>query len=164
MASGSAGAGPKDESQAGYVEQYKAYMADLASLGSRYSTSQSFYFTMVAALLGVIAVKTDGSLGKTLTPVFAVVMLFIAGICYVWRSEVLFYNGLFYKKFTVLKELEQKAHLHPAFSREAEITEQDGRPLPVPALTTIQAGVPLLIGSGALILAIVALYYLASNS
>jgi hypothetical protein len=164
MASSSAGPDPKGGPDAAYLEQYKAYMADLANIGSRHAASQSFYVTVISALLGFLAIKTDGSLQKTFTPVFAIVMLFVAGICYVWRSTVLFYSGEFYKKITVLKELEEKGHLYPAFSRENEITERDGKPLPTPALTEIQAKVPLLVGAGALILAIGALYYLASNA
>lgn len=164
MASSPAGPDPREPSQEALIEQYKAYMADLGNLGARYSTAQSFYFTMVSALLGVVAIKADAGLGKSLTPVFAVVMLFVAGICYVWRSTVLFYNGLFYRKFTVLKELEVKAHLYPAFAREDDITERDGKPLAIQPLTEIQALVPLLIGAGALILAIIALYNLASNA
>jgi len=164
MASSSAGASPADGSQTALVEQYKAYLADLSNVGMRYTSAQSFYFTMVSALFGVLAFKTDGGLDKTLSPTFAVVMLFVACICYVWRSTMTFYHAVFFKKLTVIKELEAKANLYPAFTREDEITEDEGQPIPVTSLSNIQAGIPVVIGIGSLILAIIALYHLASNA
>src|SRR4051794_4918370 len=39
------------------VEQYKAYVTDLASVGAQFSTTQTFYLTIISALIAILAVK-----------------------------------------------------------------------------------------------------------
>jgi hypothetical protein len=38
-----------------WMDQYKAYLADLGNVGSRYATANGFYLSIISALLGVLA-------------------------------------------------------------------------------------------------------------
>src|SRR5438445_11314267 len=88
------------------LEQYKSYVSDLGNIGSRYTTAQTFYFTIVAALVGALAIKdVKTPLSDYATPTFVVLMLFIAAICFIWRRTLRHYRNLFGAKFKVLNEL-----------------------------------------------------------
>jgi hypothetical protein len=105
---------PKD-----ILEQYKAYLQDLGNIGTRYTTSNAFYLSIITALLGLLALTKPGEgladlkmvLGLAV-PAFAIIL------CGVWYKAVAFYKALFKIKFDVLRDLEDLAGLHNAFRRE----------------------------------------------
>ena len=90
------------------LDQYKTYVADLGNIGVRYTAAQTFYFTLVSALIGVLALKDSGQpIAKYVDVKFVLVMSFIAAICYVWRETLLFYQLLFRVKFATIRDIEE---------------------------------------------------------
>ena len=43
------------------IEQYKAYIQDLGNIGTRYTTSNAFYLSVITALLGILSLTEAGS-------------------------------------------------------------------------------------------------------
>lgn len=101
-----------------YLEQYKAYLADLGNVGSRYATVSGFYVSVISALLGILAVAESSKLfGKLETATLIVVCAFASCLCIVWSGIIRFYGALFRAKLTVLSRLEE--HLsYPCFKEE----------------------------------------------
>jgi hypothetical protein len=118
-------------------EQYKLYAADVANIGSRYATMNSFYMSVLAALTGLLALtegtkplKDIGSMAGVLIPAFSAIT------CVVWANSIRGYRSLFAAKFKVLRELEQKLEAKP-YTRESEELNQGS------ALTGIDGNLPL---------------------
>ena len=101
------------------AEQYKAYMQDLGNIGTRYTTSNGFYLSVITALLGILSLmKRDQGLADLQDLLRIAVPVFAIGLCLVWRRSILLYAALFKAKLTVLKEIEKAGGLHPAFEGE----------------------------------------------
>jgi hypothetical protein len=100
-----------------YLEQYKAYLADLGNVGSRYATTNGFYMSVISALLGVLALTDSPKLfGQLQKPTLLVVCMFCVALCMLWAQTIWFYRLLFSAKFRVLRNLE--THLaHPWLCR-----------------------------------------------
>jgi hypothetical protein len=109
------------------IEQYTAYLQDLGNNGTRYTTANGFYLSIITALLGILALTKPG---VDLTDLQAIlrlaVPLFACLLCWVWFQTVLFYRTLFRTKFRVLREFEQRGGLFPAFERERELIQSGG--------------------------------------
>lgn len=119
-------------------EQYKLYAADVANIGSRYATMNSFYVSVLAALTGLLALteggkalKDIGSMAGVLIPAFAAIT------CGIWANSIGGYRRVFAAKFKVLRELEQALDVKP-YTRESE---ELGRRS---ALTGIDGNLPLM--------------------
>jgi hypothetical protein len=129
------------------TEQYKAYLADIANLGTRYTTIQAFYVSIIAALLGVLSFKEADSpralMGTTVFLVFGFIFL----LCCLWFWTVWYFHDLFDLMFADLREMESSQRLYPLFSN---------RCLPYPGLTMRESYVAEVIGIGAAIIAITA--------
>jgi hypothetical protein len=142
------------------LDQCKAYIGDLGNIGSRYVTAQTFFMSVVSALLGILALRSPNPSAAELTsPIFIAIMLLIAAICIVWRQTLIFYNHLFLTKFTVLRQMEQEGHLFPIFAREEAV-----RPARGLRLTSIERWVPAVIGAACAPAAVYALYYRCSHA
>jgi hypothetical protein len=129
------------------VEQYKAYVADVGNIGSRYATAQTFYLSVVSALIAVVAFagKDAAAFQKYVWVIAAFVMFFIALICYVWWRTLNFYNDLFAAKFEVLRKIEKTGALFPIFADEwAELQKRNAR-----GLVRDEKSIPLVIGIAA---------------
>ena len=101
------------------VEQYKAYIQDLGNIGTRYTTSNGFYLSVITALLGILSLMKRGEGLSDLQTILRLgVPLFAIGLCFVWRQTVFFYSAIFKAKFDVLREIESHASLFPAYKRE----------------------------------------------
>ena len=101
------------------IEQYQAYLGDLANIGSRYATANGFYLSVISALLGILFVMTPAEGMADLQNILRLaVPLFAIGLCFVWRQTISFYRSLFTAKFEVLREMEVSASLFPAYQRE----------------------------------------------
>lgn len=93
------------------MDQYKAYLADLGNIGTRYATVQGFYVSVISALLGILALTESSNassklLSKLPIPTLLVVCLFSIVLCCLWRATVRFYQKLFGAKIAVLREME----------------------------------------------------------
>lgn len=130
---------PQDKAHDVCLEQYKAYLADLGNIGTRYATLQGFYVSVIAALLSLLALSDTGKIfGKIETKELFVVCLFSIALCIVWALTIQFYGRLFKAKFTVLKALE--CHLaYRCFDEEYKLLE------PKPFLTKIEAKIPIVL-------------------
>ena len=143
------------------LDQYKAYMGDLSSIGTRYTTAQTYYWTIVSALIAVLAIKDyPKPVAEYLKPSFVAIMCFIAAVSYVWRATSLHYRKLFGAKIAVLKQLEDRG-LYTLFQTEGEILAGDGHK--VPSLLAIEGHIPLGVMLAALALALYAIYYIATH-
>jgi len=94
------------------IELYKAYVADLGNIGSRYATANSFYMTVVTALLGVLALAESSKPFADMR-VEIIVCVSIAGIilCWIWGKTIEFFGQLFAAKFQVVRWMENRLHL-----------------------------------------------------
>jgi hypothetical protein len=110
-----------------YLDQYKAYLADLGNVGSRYATVSGFYMSVISALLGVLALTESSKVfGQMQTPTVVIVCGFAIVLCALWSSTIRFYRLLFKAKFAVLKQMEE--HLpHHCFTEEETIMSEEGK-------------------------------------
>jgi hypothetical protein len=141
------------------IEQYKAYLADVGNIGSRYTTAQSFYLSVVSALIGVVAFfAKDVDALRRYAWVAALVLGFIALICFVWWRTLSFYQELFGAKFAVLKKMEVAGGLYQVFEEEWTELKKRGEP----KLVRDEKWIPLIIGiaavAGVLLLLLVSIH------
>jgi hypothetical protein len=136
------------------ADQYKAYMGDLSSIGSRYSAAQGFYMSVVSALIAFAAFAAkDSPFNKYVAATTAAVLVFVALVCLAWRGTLFFYRNLFAAKFVILKKIEQQG-LYPMY--QEEWTELQKRK--ATGLVMSEEKIPLIVGFAAVIGAIAALY------
>lgn len=101
------------------VEQYKAYLSDLGNIGTRSTTANGFYLSVITALLGVLALtKKDESYFALQDILSIAIPIFGLLTCWVWRDTMRFYKQLFLAKFAILRQLELLAGLHTVFEEE----------------------------------------------
>jgi hypothetical protein len=104
-----------------FLDQYKAYLADLGNVGTRYATSNGFYLSVITALLGILALTRAGdAFAGPATYLGLAVSGFAVLVCMVWSHSVASYRKLFAIKFAILRELEQKGDLFPIYQREED--------------------------------------------
>src|SRR6266478_8489083 len=98
------------------LEQYKAYLQDVGNIGTRYTTSNAFYMSVITALLGILALtKLGEGLAELKTILGLAVPAFAIMLCWLWSQTVKFYRTLFKEKFDVLRDLQLLGGLHNAF-------------------------------------------------
>lgn len=133
----------------GILEQYKTYIADVGNIGSRYATGQTFYLSVVTALIAIVAfIEKDGApLQKYATFITPFILFFIALICYAWWQTLTYYFKLFGAKIAVLKEMEKKGALFPIYGEEWKELEKRGSP----SLMRHERLIPLILGLAAAI-------------
>jgi hypothetical protein len=104
------------------LDQYKSYMVDVGNIGTRYTTSNSFYLSVITALLGILALTKAGEVfeGSRIYLGLAV-STFAVLLCVSWRRTITSYSKVFAIKFEVLRQMEQKGNLFPIFQREDEL-------------------------------------------
>ena len=91
------------------LEQYKSYVGDLGNIGSRYTTTNGFYLSIVSALIAFIGfTRKEESLETLRGWIYIAVPIFAILLCLVWHLTMKFYSGLFKVKFDVLREMEQR--------------------------------------------------------
>ncbi len=155
------------------LDQYKQYAGDLGNIGTRYTAAQTFYFTLVSALIGVLALKDSatvapvGNVAGYVNTKFVAVMLFIAAICYIWRETLLFYQKLFRAKFDILRQLEGIG-LYTVYDAESERLKElnptdSGTPGKIPSLIDSEVRIPLFLMAAAILIALLSIGYLMDN-
>jgi hypothetical protein len=104
------------------VEQYKAYVADLGSVGSQAATTFSFYLTIISGLIAVVALKkANRPMEEYFATVPIVVFIIIALVCWTWWLTAQSFASIFAAKFFVLREMESKiSGLYPMFTVQSE--------------------------------------------
>ncbi len=123
------------------LEQYKAVIGDIGNIGTRYTTANRFYLSVVSAFVGVLALTESGKPPEELNlALVLVVSVFAMVICYIWTKTVGFYRALFGAKLQILGEME-KGLSFPAYTREFEIMKASG----VAPLTENERKVPLIL-------------------
>jgi hypothetical protein len=122
------------------LDQYKSYLLDMGGVGTRYSTANGFYLSVLTALVGILAL-TEGSkpLGQMRLGVVIGVPLVAISICWIWYRTVSFYTKLFAIKLTVLRQLEADLSAQP-FHEELKASAN------LEPLTKNEGRVPVVIG------------------
>lgn len=117
-----ASAAPKETVPKHLVEQYKAYVADLGSVGSQAATTFSFYLTIISGLIAVVALKkANRPIEEYFATVPIVVFILIALVCWTWWLSAQSFASIFAAKFFVLREMESKIPgLYPMFSVQSD--------------------------------------------
>jgi hypothetical protein len=104
------------------IEQYKAYVTDLGSLGAQIAPTQTFYLTIVSALIAVLAFKEPlRPMREYFAPASIVIFIFILLVCITWFFTALQFQNLLAAKFEVLRAMEQKyLGLYPMFCEQTQ--------------------------------------------
>jgi len=126
------------------VEQYKLYVADLGNIGTRYTTSNGFYVSIISAFLVLLAL-TDSGKNLEQLGIFGrcLILIFVFILCILWRNTINFYHHLFRIKFDVLREMEEIHFPYSCYKREEYFFLQS----PVlKRLTNNEAKIPLCLG------------------
>lgn len=146
------------------LAQYTAFIADVGSLGARYSTSQTFYMSVVSGLVAVITLAKDSLFSAHGALAAAAVFAFIALLCLAWWNTLAFYHNDFAAKLAVLKDMEQRGALYPIYQREWEelkkrAKEKNPNSDKPKELVNTERMVPLIVGVAAVIGAVAAIYF-----
>jgi hypothetical protein len=87
------------------LDQYKAYLSDLGNVGTRFTTMTTYYVSVVAALIGLLALKD-----KPITEIDGTILYLVCAagttLSVLWWLNVGFFGNLFRAKISVLKEME----------------------------------------------------------
>ena len=154
------------------LDQYKQYAGDVANIGTRYTAAQTFYFTLVSALIGVLALKDSGNVA-TVGPVagyvntkFVAVMLFVAVICYIWRKRCYSIRNCSVRSSTFSGS--SRTSVSTVYDAESErlkeLNEADsGTPGKIPSLIDSEARIPLFLMFVAILIALASIGYLVLN-
>lgn len=105
------------------VEQYKAYVTDLASVGVQTATTDAFFLTILSALVGVLAFREKSRPAEDyFTAASIVVFAFILMACIVWLLTKAQFNNLLGAKFEVLRSMEKTyPDLYPLFTDQSRL-------------------------------------------
>lgn len=123
------------------MEQYKAHMQDLASIGSRHETARGFYLSVVTALLAVLALadkdKILFGLGEELLRVVGIAGMAISAL---WFFQTLALTALYFARFKRLEAMEEQL---PFQNFKAQYTQlkDDWRYIPITKIECAVAAV-----------------------
>jgi len=92
---------------------------DLGTVGTAFAMTQTFYLTIVSALIGVLAFKEPiRPIRDYFTPIPVVIFIFIVLVCATWWLTAVQFSNLVAAKFEVLRAMEQKYALYPMFTEQ----------------------------------------------
>jgi hypothetical protein len=104
------------------LEQYKTYIGDLGNIGSRHTQTNTWYVSILSALLVFATLTTNsvalGSQAGNATRA-AVALLGIL-LSVVWRFHSQSFGHLYKAKFDVLREMEVEAQMFPCYESELQ--------------------------------------------
>jgi hypothetical protein len=114
---------PQDKVPNHIVEQYKAYVTDLASVGAQTATTDAFFLTMLSALVGALAFREKSRpVEDYFTAASIVVFAFILMACIVWLFTKVLFDNLLAAKFEVLRSMEKVyPDLYPMFTDQSKL-------------------------------------------
>lgn len=91
------------------IEQYKAYMQDVANIGSRHDTARAFHLSVLSALLAFVALTgQDGPLNRIGANLFVVISLGTVAISILWCLNTLSFATLYKTMLAQLHKMEEK--------------------------------------------------------
>jgi hypothetical protein len=129
------------------LDQYKAYLDDLGNIGTRYTTANGFYVSIVSALLAILALAEKGeALARFDVLLYIVVPIFACLLCLVWWESMKSYSSLFKRKFDVLREMEKQQLPFAPFLREEEL-RQENLPKSGPRMIKNDEWIPLILAT-----------------
>ncbi len=133
------GGTPEDLRRTQLLEQYKAYLTDVGNIGTRYTTANAFYISIISALLAILALaKKEEALERFDSILYITVPIFAILLCFVWRDTIDFYGATFKMKFAILREMEEELPF-AIFAREEQL-RQPGR-----RITTNERWIPFIL-------------------
>lgn len=104
------------------MEQYKAYMQDVANIGSRHETARAFYLSVLSALLAFVALAgKDGPLNGIGANLFVVISLGAIAICILWFLNTLSFAAVYRAKLGQLHKMEEKLPFKVFTAEHAEL-------------------------------------------
>lgn len=104
-----------------YFDQYKSYEQELGNIGSRYATTNNFYYSIISALMGIVTIIKSPDANHLQLYLQGAISLFAIMLCISWRKSMISFRGQFSIKFDVLRELEKAAGIFPVYAKEKEI-------------------------------------------
>ncbi len=107
-----------------YFDQYKSYMQDLGNIGSRYTTTNNFYYTIISALMGIVTLTKFPEATHLQLYLQGAISLFAILLCLSWVKTIHIFRSQFLVKFDVLRELETAAGIFPIYEREKVISSK----------------------------------------
>lgn len=103
------------------LEQYKVYLADLQSIGSRLETNRSFMLSILTLLFVFLSLAgKDGTFLKIAPQLTWIILLIAVVICIAWFLRIRTYGAIIKSKFDVLHEIENELPFK-CFKREWEL-------------------------------------------
>lgn len=105
------------------LDQYKAYVADVGNIGARQAQTNTWYVSILSALLVFLGLtSTAGALKDFDMAVRAAVALLAILICGMWRVHARSFGLLYKAKFDVLREMEAMLPF-ACYTREWELLQ-----------------------------------------
>ena len=104
-----------------YFDQYKSYEQDLGNIGSRYATTNNFYYSIISALMGIVTIIKSPDANHLQLYLQGAISLFAILLCMSWWKSIISFRNQFSIKFDVLRELEKAAGIFPVYAKEKEI-------------------------------------------
>lgn len=104
-----------------YFDQYKSYEQELGNIGSRYATTNNFYYSIISALMGIVTVIKSPDVNHLQLYLQGAISLFAILLCMSWWKSIISFRNQFSIKFDVLRELEKAAGIFPVYAKEKEI-------------------------------------------
>ncbi|MBV8840704.1 MAG: hypothetical protein JO000_29555 [Alphaproteobacteria bacterium] len=140
------GSSPR-EAPKSIVEQYKAYVADLAAFGAQHASVQTFYLTIISALIAALAFAERGRpIRELFNAVSIFVLVAIATIIASWLFTEIRFAVNFRAKFNVLCDMEKHypGFLFPMFAEQSQIYFRSGEGGIIGAQLLVLAGAAVL--------------------
>ncbi|MBI5890835.1 MAG: hypothetical protein HZB47_09180 [Nitrosomonadales bacterium] len=123
------------------IEQYKAYMQDVANIGSRHETARGFYLSVLSALLAFVALAgKDGPLSGIGSNLFIVISLGAIAICILWFLNTLSFSALYGAKLGQLHKMEEVLPFKN-FTDEYKVLKKNWRYIRLTTVECFVAGV-----------------------
>jgi hypothetical protein len=89
------------------MDQYKAYIADVGNIGTRHTQTNTWYVSILSALLVVVTLTgSTSALGGIANPIRAAVGVLGILLCLSWRYHGRSFGELYRVKFDVLRQME----------------------------------------------------------
>lgn len=106
------------------LDQYKAYVADLGNIGSRQAQTNTWYVSILSALLVFLGLTSSaGALKDFDMAVRAAIALLAILICGLWKMHAQSFGVLYKAKFDVIREMEKMLPF-ACYTREWELLQQ----------------------------------------
>jgi hypothetical protein len=134
------------------IEQYKAYMQDVANIGTRHETARGFYLSVLSALLAFVALAgKDGPLSGIGSSLFVLISLGAIAICVLWFLHTLSFAALYRAKLGQLHKMEEKLPFQ-IFTAEFNALKKDWRYIRLTTVECIVASTFIILFIAALIM------------